>query len=97
MASTEMRSSTVQALTTSYLGTEFEIRGAASIEVWLDDAAIAFTVRYKTGDTSGDYVERVVGAGGSRYIEGSGSKGQSIFLNVKAASGTPNAHVLPVW
>ena len=96
MASTEIRGTKTQALTAAYLATEFEIRGARSIEVWIDDPAIAFTVRYKTG-SGGDYVERLVAANGSRYIEGSGSPGQSILLNVKSASGTPNAHILPIW
>ena len=96
MASALLKGSKVQALTTAYLATEHEIRSARGIEVWLDDPAIAFTVRYKTG-SGGDYVERLVAAGGSRYIEGSGSPGQSILLNIKSASGTPNAHILPVW
>jgi hypothetical protein len=96
MASTELRASKIQALTTGYLATEFEVRGAKGIEVWLDDPLIAFTVRYKTG-SGGDYVFREVAANGTRYYEGGGAPGQAILVNVKAASGTPNAHILPTW
>ncbi|MBT7101633.1 hypothetical protein HN937_29920 [Candidatus Poribacteria bacterium] len=96
MATSEMRGSTVVTLSTSYLGTDYEIRSAKGVEVWLDDATKAFTVRYKTGH-GGDWVERTVAAGGTRYLEGAGSPGKSILLNVKAASATPAAHILPVW
>jgi len=81
-----------QALTTNYLANDFQVRSARNVEIWISDAAIAFTVRYQYA--GGDQVERVVGAGGSRYIAGTGDRGTVLNVNVKSASGTPTAHII---
>ena len=77
-----------QALTTAYLANDFEIQ-TPRIDIKLDDSAIAFTVRLQVA--GGDQIEFLVSAGNGFYEDF--RPGTKVLLNIKAASGTPNAQI----
>lgn len=84
----------VQALTTAYLGAsaKYIITGAKRVSVSLDDAAIGFTVQFYPIDGYGeDSTEDIVAAGGMWWEDI--DPGQTWSLDIKAASGTPNAQI----
>ena len=77
------------ALSTSYPVSSLVVEaGWENVSVTLDDATIAFTVRM-----DGAGVENVP-AGSSWGIATPGSTKEALGLEIKAASGTPNASVI---
>ena len=78
-----------QALTTSYLAEDLEVTGARRIEIWLDDRGIGFTVQLQINN--GDKLEKVLDADGTCVIDT--SPASVALLNIKSASGTPNAQI----
>ena len=75
------------ALTTNYLANDYEITGTRKLEIWLDDATLGFTVRLQS--VGGAQIERAVTAT-ERYFYLEVPFGSKMWVNVKAASGTPN-------
>ena len=82
--------SKILALTTAYTGTWLKIRSPGLISVSLDDAAIGFTVRVQIGE-DGDAIPIERGAAGEWWH--TYPRGTLLFIDVLAASGTPNASI----
>jgi len=86
-------SSSILALSTSYSADQDILAGLSGYEITLDDAAIAFSVRW-TDDataTSSPDGEVAVPAGASYLFDFGGSLNDAKKVAIKAASGTPNA------
>ena len=81
----------IQALSISYLGTWFEIRSPGEISISLDDASIGFTVKIQIGE-DGSATTIPIKAGGMWWH--TYPRGSLIFVDVLAASGTPNASIV---
>jgi hypothetical protein len=97
MATTPLYTPTTksQPLTTAFLGSDFEIRGASTVEVVSDDETIGLVVRWQyVGGDQLTYTVNAVASGSDAtvwYLAGDGAKGSTLYLNVKSATGTPTA------
>ena len=90
--------STILVLSTSYSADQDIRAGLSGYEVTLDDAAIAYSVRW-TDDataTSSPDGEVAVPAGASYVFDFKGSLSDAKKVAIKAASGTPNATLTEV-
>jgi len=81
----------IQALTTAYTGTWFRIRSPGQISINLDDAAIGFTVKVQIGEDGGAPPVPVAAGGQWHHTY---PRGTLVFLDILAASGTPNASII---
>ena len=78
------------ALTTAYTGTWLQVRSPGQLSVSLDDAAIGFTVKMQIGE-DGDATTYPMKASGEWWRDF--PRGTLVFIDVLAASGTPNASI----
>jgi hypothetical protein len=74
-------------LSTSYLANDYEVHGAKAMRIGLDDVTIAFTVRVQI-ENGGDQAEYPCVAGEKFDLQNI-TPTATVFVNVKAASGTP--------
>ena len=80
------------ALSTSYLGAgnEIEITGGSYVELWIDDAAIAFTISFKVLGQTAIATKQLTAGDSWNFHKG---RGTVLLVDAKSASGTPNLNV----
>ncbi len=97
MADTILRSQStvIRAISNAYLGVDhrYKLKNARRLEVVLDDASIAYYVQLTAigGDSEADaFVEAVPAGTPCNYHL---NQGRLYYLDLKSASGTPNAQI----
>jgi len=80
------------ALSTSYLGVgnEVQITGGSYVELWIDDATIAFTITF-TVPGQDTIATKQITAGDSWNLHK--SVGTVLLVDAKSASGTPKLNI----
>jgi len=80
------------ALSTSYLGAgnEVQITGGSYVELWIDDAAIAFTLSFTVPGQNTIETKQITAGDSWNFHK---SQGTVLLVDAKSASGTPKLNV----